>query len=64
MQLEVADFETACNAFLSDSPLLIPSLEDAKPNGVISIKGDGKQVYDCNQESCETSNALLASVEL
>jgi hypothetical protein len=34
------------------------------PNGVISIKEDVKRAYDCDRESCETANTLLASAEL
>jgi hypothetical protein len=34
------------------------------PNGVISIKGDDKQAYVCDWESCKTVNTLLAFIEL
>jgi hypothetical protein len=34
------------------------------PRGVISIKGDTKWAYDCDKESCETVDRLMASVEL
>jgi hypothetical protein len=34
------------------------------PNGVITIKGDAKQVYDYNWESCEMADVLLASIKL
>jgi hypothetical protein len=34
------------------------------PNGVITIKGDVKQLYDYDQESCEMADVLLASIEL
>jgi hypothetical protein len=34
------------------------------PNGVMSIKGDIKQAYDYDQESCKMVDALLAFVEL
>jgi hypothetical protein len=34
------------------------------PNGFISIKGDVKQAYDCDRESCEMIDMLLASAEL
>jgi hypothetical protein len=33
-------------------------------NGVITIKEDVKRAYDCGQESCETADMLLASIEL
>jgi hypothetical protein len=39
-------------------------LKVSDPNGVISIKGDIKQAYDCDRESCEMADALLASAEL
>jgi hypothetical protein len=32
--------------------------------GIISIRGDVKRAFDCDRESCETSNRLMASVEL
>jgi hypothetical protein len=32
------------------------------PNGVISIKGDVKQAYDCDSENCKTTDMLLVSV--
>jgi hypothetical protein len=34
------------------------------PHGVISIKGDVKQAFDCDRESCETANRFMASEEL
>jgi hypothetical protein len=34
------------------------------PKGVISVKGDVKLAYDCDWESCETVDAVLASTEL
>jgi hypothetical protein len=34
------------------------------PHGVISIRGDVKWAFDCNRESRETANRLLASVEV
>jgi hypothetical protein len=34
------------------------------PNGVISIKGEVKQAYNCDRESYETADALLTSIEL
>jgi hypothetical protein len=39
-------------------------LKMSGPNGVILIIGDIKQAYDCDLESCEMADALLASVEL
>jgi hypothetical protein len=32
--------------------------------GVISIRGDVKQAFDCDRESCETADRLTASAEL
>jgi hypothetical protein len=34
------------------------------PNEVITVKGDAKRTYDCDQESPETADSLLASIEL
>jgi hypothetical protein len=39
-------------------------LKMSDPNGVISIKVDVKQAYNCDQESYEMAYNLLASVEL
>jgi hypothetical protein len=73
MQFEVTDFETAYNAFLRRPALtkfmVIPHyaylvLKIPGPNGVISIRGDVKHAYDCDRESRETVDMLLASVEL
>jgi hypothetical protein len=36
----------------------------AGSHGVISIRGDAKQAYDCDRESCEMTDRLMASVEL
>jgi hypothetical protein len=73
MQFKVADFKMAYNAFLRRSALtkfiVIPHfgylvLKMLGPNRVISIKGDVKCAYDCDMEHCETTDMLLASVEL
>jgi hypothetical protein len=70
MQFEVADFETAYNALLGRPALTkfmvilhyaYLVLKMPGPNGVISIKGDVKRAYDCDRESCETVDRLLAS---
>jgi hypothetical protein len=72
MQFEVANFEMAYNAFLRRPTLTkfmaIPHnaylvLKITCQNGVISIKGDVKRTYDCDTESCEIADRLLASVE-
>jgi hypothetical protein len=34
------------------------------PRGVISIRGDVKGAFDCERESCEMADRLMASVEL
>jgi hypothetical protein len=73
MQFEVADFETTYTVFLRRPTLtkfmtishyayLVLKMLD--PNRVISIKGDAKHAYYCDQESCETTDMLLASAEL
>jgi hypothetical protein len=68
MQFEVANSETAYNSFLGRPGftkfMVIPHyaflvLNMPGPNGVISIKGDVKQAYDYDPESCETLDALL-----
>jgi hypothetical protein len=61
MQFEVADFETAYNAIPHYAYLV---LKMPGPNEVISIIGDVKDAYDCDRESCETTDKLLASAEL
>jgi hypothetical protein len=72
-QFEVANFETAYNSFLGRPSLTkfmtIPHyvnlvLKMTNPNGVISIRGDVKRAYNCDRESREMADALLASVEL
>jgi hypothetical protein len=71
MQFEAADFEMTYNAFLRSLALTkfmaIPHyaylvLKMLGPNGVISIKGDVKQAYDCDSENCKTTDMLLVSV--
>jgi hypothetical protein len=47
-----------------DSPFSYLVLRMSGPNGVISIMGDIKQAYDCDRESCNMGDTLLASVEL
>jgi hypothetical protein len=73
IQFEVADFETAYNAFLG-RPVLTKFmvilhyaylvLKMSGPRGVISIRGDDKRAYDCDKESCEMANRLAAFTEL
>jgi hypothetical protein len=64
IQCEVANFETAYNAFMGRQSLTkfmaIPNyaylvLKVPGPCGVISIRGDVKRAYDCNKESCEAA---------
>jgi hypothetical protein len=73
MQFEVSDFEMTYNTFLRTPALskfmAIPHysylvLRMLSPNGVISIKGDVKQAYDCDRERCEMAYAFLASIKL
>jgi hypothetical protein len=73
LQFEVTDFETAYNAFLGQLALskfmAIPHyfylvLKMPGLHSVISIRGDIKRAFDCDRESCETSDRLAASVKL
>jgi hypothetical protein len=73
IQFEVADFETAYNALLGRPALskfmAIPHyayliLKMSGLCGIISIMGDVKRAFDCDRESCETADRLLAVVEL
>jgi hypothetical protein len=73
MQFEVDDFKMAYNAFLRRPALTkfmaIPHyaylvLKMPGPNDVITIDGDVKCSYDCDRESCETVDRIIASVEL
>jgi hypothetical protein len=73
IQFEVADFETAYNAFLGQPALTkfmaishytYLVLKIPGPCGVISIRGDVKRAYDCDKESCEMADRLTASAEL
>jgi hypothetical protein len=73
LHFEVADFKMAHNAFLRRPALskfmVIPHyaylvLKMPGPHGVISIRGDTKQAYDYDWESCEMSDRLMASTEL
>jgi hypothetical protein len=69
----VVDFEIAYNAFLGWLALTkfmaIPHytylvLKMPGPCGVNSIRGDVKQAYDCDKESCEMVDRLTTSIEL
>jgi hypothetical protein len=73
LQFEVANFETAYNAFLGRPTLTkfmaVPHyaylvLKMPGPNGIITINGDIKHAYDCDRESCETADRIIVSVEL
>jgi hypothetical protein len=72
-QFEVAYFKTTYNALLGWlAPLKFMSifhyaylvLKMLGPHGVISINGDVKWAFDCDRESYETTDRLLASAEL
>jgi hypothetical protein len=73
IQFEVTDFKTTYNAFLGRSSLskflAIPYyaylvLKMSGPCGVISIRGDIKRAFNCDRESYEMADRLLASAEL
>ena len=34
------------------------------PAGVITLRGDPKKVYECNRESCNTDDFIIASLAL
>jgi hypothetical protein len=34
------------------------------PHGIISIRGDIKQAFDCDRESCNTADRLTTPIEL
>jgi hypothetical protein len=68
MQFVVADFEVANNAFHGRPALTkfmaIPHyaylvLKILGPDGVISVKGDLNQAYDCDQDSCKTTKNVI-----
>jgi hypothetical protein len=73
IQFEVANFETAYNAFLGQpvvSKFMAIThytylvLKIPGPRGGISIRGDVKRAFDGDRESCETDDRPTASVEL
>jgi hypothetical protein len=73
IQFEVADFETAYNAFIGRPTLTkfmaIPYytylvLKMSGPRGVISIIGGIKRAYDCDKETREMADKQTASAEL
>jgi hypothetical protein len=73
IQFEVADFKTTYNAFLGQLALSMfmvilyyadLDLKMPRPRGIISIRGDIKQAFDYDRESCEIADRLLASIEL
>jgi hypothetical protein len=73
IQFEVTNFKTVYNTFLGRSTLSkfmeIPHyaylvLKMPGPRGIISIRGDIKQAFDCDRESCEIANGLTTSTEL
>jgi hypothetical protein len=39
-------------------------LKMPRPHGVISIRGDVKQAFDCDRESCEMADMLIVFAEL
>jgi hypothetical protein len=73
LEFVVTNFETTYNAFLGwpvlSKFMTIPHyaclvLNMPGPCGVISIRGDIKQDYDCDKESCETVDRLMTSAKL
>jgi hypothetical protein len=73
IQFEVADFKTEYNALLGCLALskfmVIPHytylvLMMPGPFGIISIRGDIKQAFDYDRESCGTADRLTTSTEL
>jgi hypothetical protein len=73
IEFEVADFETAYNAFLGQLALTkfmailhcaYMVLKMSGLRGVISIRGDVKRAYDCDKESYEMADRLTAYIEL
>jgi hypothetical protein len=69
----VVDFEVVYNTFLGRPVLTkfmaIPHyaylvLKMSGLCGVIFIRGDVRQAYDCDKESCEMADRLAASTEL
>jgi hypothetical protein len=73
IQLEVFNFYTAYNAFLGRPAhsmfMAIPHytylvLKMLGSCGIISLRGDIKQAFDCDRECCEIADRLTASAEL
>ena len=73
ISFEVADFGMAYHAILGRPALAkfmaIPQytymvLKMPAPRGVITLRGDVKRSFSCEQESCELTQTLQASAEL
>jgi hypothetical protein len=73
IQFEVVDFKTMYNAFLGRPALskfmVIPFyaylvLKMPGLRGIFSIRGDVKRAFDCDRESCEIVDKLMALTEL
>ena len=73
MQFEVADFQTAYNAVLGRLGLTklmaVPHyaylvLKMPGPSGVITLRGDHQKAYECDRESCDLADTLIASLDL
>jgi hypothetical protein len=65
IQFKASNFETVYNAFLgwpTLSKFMVIShyaylvLKMPGPRGIISIRGDINQAFDCDKESCETAD--------
>jgi hypothetical protein len=73
IQFEVTNFETMYNAFMGWLALskfmaiqhyAYLVLKMPGPHGAISIREDVKRAFDCDRESLERADRLMASIEL
>src|SRR5438105_7596020 len=69
LSFEVADFEAAYHAILGRPPLAkfmaVPHytymlMKLPGPNGIISLQGDVRRSFDCDQESCTLAENIHA----
>src|SRR5438105_10374292 len=72
LTFEVADFEAAYHAILGRPALAkfmaVPHytymlMKLPGPNGVISLQGDVRRSYDCDQESCSIAENIRAKAD-
>ena len=73
MQFEVVDFQAAYNAVLGHTGLTkfmaIPHyaylvLKMPGPAGVITLRRDHQKAYECDRESCDLADTMIASLDL